>query len=171
MNMNKFRMPTTKHFFKGGRCETFKEGNYVVHWWWMQRNGARNWRRGGDANLLSPYFYVLPALSSQLSVFSKLCIMNTRLHFLLLLFQLCRSLRNIPLSGRILGKSKVIIAVGWVWWRHQRAPFQSCLGPPNPKPTTAYSNPLTKLNALYGCFCSLYLTYMCIHCEITFPIS
>jgi len=25
MNVNKFRMPTTKHFFKGGRCETFNE--------------------------------------------------------------------------------------------------------------------------------------------------
>jgi len=43
----------------------------------MQRNVARNYRSGGDANLLLPKFYVLPALSSQLSVFSKLCIMNT----------------------------------------------------------------------------------------------
>jgi len=24
MNVNKFRIPTTKHFFKGGRCEAFK---------------------------------------------------------------------------------------------------------------------------------------------------
>jgi len=59
--------------------------------------------------------YVLPALSSQLSVFSKLCFMNTLLHFFLLLFQLCRSLRNMSLGGRILGKSEVIIMVGWVW--------------------------------------------------------
>ena len=66
----------------------------------------------GDANLLLPNFYVLPALSSQLSVFSKLCIMNILLHFLFLLFQLCRSLRNIPLGGRSLGKSKLIITVG-----------------------------------------------------------
>jgi len=58
-----------------------------------------------------PNFYVLPALSPQLSVFSKLCIMNTLLHFLLL-FQLCCSLRNMSLGGRILGKSKVIIIVG-----------------------------------------------------------
>jgi len=57
--------------------------------------------------------------------------MNTLLH-LLLLFQLCRSLRNIPLGGGILGKSKVIITVGWVWWCHQGAPFLSCLGPPQP---------------------------------------
>ena len=91
----------------------------------------------GHANLLSPNFYVLPAFSSQLSVFSKLCIMSTLLHFLLL-FQLCRSLRNIPLGGRILGKSKVIITVGWVWWYHLRTPlFSLASGPPNPKPTIA----------------------------------
>ena len=66
--------------------------------------------------------YVLPALSSQLSVFSKLCIMNTLLHFLLL-FQLCRSLRNIPLGGHVLGKSKVLITVGWIWCCHRRASF------------------------------------------------
>ena len=53
---------------------------------------------------------------------SKLCIMNTLLHFLLL-FQFGRSLRNISLGDCILGKSNVIITVGWVWWRHQRAPF------------------------------------------------
>jgi len=27
MNVNKFRIPTTNHFFKGGRCETFKGVN------------------------------------------------------------------------------------------------------------------------------------------------
>jgi len=36
---------------------------------------------GGDANLVSLNFCVLLALSSQLSVFSKLCIMNTLVHF------------------------------------------------------------------------------------------
>jgi len=56
-------------------------------------------------NLLLPNFYVLSALSSQLSVFSKLCIMNTLLHFLLLC-QLCRNLRNVSLVGRILGLIK-----------------------------------------------------------------
>ena len=61
-------------------------------------------------------------MSSQLSVLSKLCIMNTLLHFLLL-FQFCSSLRNICLSDCILGKSNVIITVGWLRWRHQRAPF------------------------------------------------
>ena len=70
------------------------------------------YRSGGDAHLLLPNFYVLPALSSQLSVFSKLCIMNTLLHFLLLLFQLCHNLRNISFGGRILGKSKVIMTDG-----------------------------------------------------------
>jgi len=67
----------------------------------MQRNGAHKYRSGGDANLLLPNFYVLPALSSQLSVFSRLCIMNTLLHFLLLLCQSCGGVRNISLSGRI----------------------------------------------------------------------
>jgi len=38
---------------------------------------------GGDVNLLSLNFYVLLALSSQLSVFLKLCIINKFLHFLL----------------------------------------------------------------------------------------
>jgi len=41
MNVNKFRIPTTRHFFEGGRCETLKGVNFVVYWWWMQRNGAR----------------------------------------------------------------------------------------------------------------------------------
>jgi len=37
----------------------------------MQRNGVTKLKSGGDANLLLPNFYVLPALPSQLSVFSK----------------------------------------------------------------------------------------------------
>jgi len=37
MDVNKFSLSTTKHFIKG---ETFKVVNYVVYWWWMQRNGA-----------------------------------------------------------------------------------------------------------------------------------
>ena len=63
-------------------------------------------KSGGDANLLLPKFYVLPALSSHLSVFSKLCIMHTPLHFLLLLCQSCRSLRNVSFGGHILGLIK-----------------------------------------------------------------
>jgi len=31
MNVNKFGIPTTKHFFKRGRCESFKGVNYVVY--------------------------------------------------------------------------------------------------------------------------------------------
>jgi len=41
-NVNKFRIPTAKHVFKGGRCESFKGVNFVVYWWWMRRNRARN---------------------------------------------------------------------------------------------------------------------------------
>jgi len=55
MNVNKFRIPTTKHFFKWGKCETFKGVNCVVYWWWMQRKGV--WKQSGDdANLLLPNF-------------------------------------------------------------------------------------------------------------------
>jgi len=50
--------------------------------------------------------------------------MNTILHFLLLC-QSCRSLRSVGLSfgGRILRLIKVLITVGWEWWRHKRGPF------------------------------------------------
>jgi len=30
-NVNKFRIPTAKHVFKGGRCESFKGVNFVVY--------------------------------------------------------------------------------------------------------------------------------------------
>jgi len=63
-------------------------------------------KKWGNANLILPNFYVSPTLSSQLSMFSKLCIMNTLLHSLLLLCQSCRSLRNVSLGGRILGLIK-----------------------------------------------------------------
>ena len=92
-NVNKFKIPNTKHFIKGGKCETFRGVNVVVYWWWMQGNGA--WKySGGDANILMLNFYVFPAWSSQLSVISKLCIMNTLLHFLLLC-QSCHCLRSV----------------------------------------------------------------------------
>jgi len=35
MVVNKFRKPS---IFQGGKCVT----NFLVHWWWMQRNGAQN---------------------------------------------------------------------------------------------------------------------------------
>ena len=63
--------------------------------------------------------------------------MNTLLHFLLQLCQSCHCLRSVSFGGRILGLIKVLITVGWVWWRHQRAPlFSLASGPPNLKPTT-----------------------------------
>jgi len=51
---------------------------------------ARIWgvkKSGRGTNLLLPNIYMLPALSSHFSVLSKFCIMNTLLHFLLLLCQ------------------------------------------------------------------------------------
>jgi len=46
MNVNKFRIRTTKHFFKRGKCETFKGTNCIVCWWWIQRKGVRKWSGG-----------------------------------------------------------------------------------------------------------------------------
>jgi len=40
MNVNKFRIPTTKHFNKGRKCEAFKGVNFLVYGWGMQRNWA-----------------------------------------------------------------------------------------------------------------------------------
>jgi len=103
-------------------------------------------------------------MSSQLSVFSKLCIMNTLLHFFLL-FQFCGSQRNISLCDHILGKSNVIITVGWSWWRHQRTPLISLAsGPPNPKPTTGYKP--TWLTAISSHFLLHYLP-KCLHSTAT----
>jgi len=31
MNVNKCRIPTIKHFFKGRRCQFFKEVNFAVY--------------------------------------------------------------------------------------------------------------------------------------------
>ena len=87
-------------------------------------------KSGGDANILLLNFYVLPALSSQLSVVSKLCIMNALLHFLLLLCQSCHCLRSVSFGGRILDLIKVPITVGWVWWRHKRGPLFSLASSP-----------------------------------------
>jgi len=48
MNVNKFRIPTTKHFFKGGRCENFQKGKLCSLLMVNAEEGARNWS-GGDA--------------------------------------------------------------------------------------------------------------------------
>jgi len=60
----------------------------------MGRKTRKVW---GDAKLLSLNFYVLLTFSSQLTVFSKLCVMNTLLHFLSC--RSCRSLRNVSVGG------------------------------------------------------------------------
>jgi len=94
---------------------------------------------GDDANLLLLNFYVLPALSSQLSVFSKLCVVNTLLHFLLLLCQSCRSLRNVALGYHILGLTKSAHH-GWLcMMTSPEGPlFSLASGLPKAKPTTGY---------------------------------
>ena len=134
MNVNKFRIPTTKHFFKG-ESVTLSKGLLMVN---TEKWGVKM-KSGGDANLLLLNFYVLLTLSSHLSVFSKLCIMNTLLHFLLLWCQSCCSPRNNSFGGRILGLIKCTYH-GWLSVNDVIIGvtlFTSCLGPPNLKPTTA----------------------------------
>jgi len=42
-NVSKFRTPTSlPSIFQRGKVGNFQRGNFVVYWWWMQRNGARN---------------------------------------------------------------------------------------------------------------------------------
>ena len=101
--LNQFRMSTTKHFFN---VESVKLCSFFMV-------NAGKWgakmKKWGRCQLAIAKFYVLPALPSQLSVFLKFCIMNTLLHFLLLICQSCRSLRNESMGGCILGS---IITVG-----------------------------------------------------------
>jgi len=59
--------------------------------------GRKSREVGGDANLLSFYFYILLALSSQLSVFFEVVYREYPLHFLLR--QSCRNLRNKSLGS------------------------------------------------------------------------
>jgi len=72
--------------------------------------GRKTREVGNNANLSSLTIYVLLALSSQLSVILKLCIMNTLLHFLL--SQSCRSLRNVSLGGPHIYDQKFLF--GWL---------------------------------------------------------
>jgi len=75
MNANKFRIPTTEHFIKGAKSETLKGVNFVVYDGECKEMGREN--KLGAMPTCYCLTYVLPALSSQFSVFSKLCIMNT----------------------------------------------------------------------------------------------
>jgi len=97
-------------------------------------------------------FYVASLLSSQLSVYSKLCIMSTLLHFRLLC-QSCHSLRNISLGGRIVGLIKSNYH-GWlsVMTSSEGPLFSLASGPPNLKPTTACASYAFYL-AIHTCIC------------------
>jgi len=99
---------------------------------------------GGDANLLLPNFCVASLVFSPFSDF-KVVHHEHPLHFLLLLRQSCRSLRNVSFGGHILGLIKSAYH-GWLsMMTSSGAPIS---GPPNLKPTTAQ-------NALLrGCFIS-----------------
>jgi len=85
-NVNIFRIPTTKHFFKGGSVKLSKG----LTLWLIDGECREMGRENKEVGAMPTCYcltFVLPAVSSQLSVFLKLCIINTLLHFLLLLRQ------------------------------------------------------------------------------------
>jgi len=73
MIVNKFRMPTTKHFFQRGKYETLEGGNFVVYWWWMQKNGVRNERSGAKVKKCMPTCYRLTFMCCQPCLFNIQC--------------------------------------------------------------------------------------------------
>ena len=119
---------------KGEKCETFKGVNFVVYWCWMQRTGAPKWRIGADAHLLLPNFYVLPTLSSQLSVFSKL----SWTPFCIFSFYVS----NAVVSGTYLRLDQKWLSRLAEYDDFIRGPPFLVLPPtpPYPKPTTVYNN-------------------------------
>jgi len=103
-------------FFLGGSVFT----NFLVYWWWMQRNRAQK-KWGAMPTCYRFNFCVLLAVFPTFSVFKVVY------PFCIFCCQSCRSPRNV---------SKGLNTVDKVGWRHQRATFQLCLDPPNPKSTT-----------------------------------
>jgi len=88
MAVNKFRKPSISR----GGAVCYKRSSLLMV-------NAEKWvaKLEKQGAMISLNFYVLLALSSQLSVFLKLCNMNTLWHFLLC--QSCRSIRNVSLGG------------------------------------------------------------------------
>ena len=85
----------------------------------------------------------VPALSSQLSVFLKLCrpIINTLLHFLLLLCKSCCTRRNVSFGGCILGLISSVYH-GWlsIMTSSERPHFSLAFGPPITNPTLGWQH-------------------------------
>jgi len=88
-------------------------------------------------SMLLPNFYVLPALSSKLCVF-KVVHHEHHLHFLLLLYQSCRSLRNVSFGGYVLGLINSVYH-GWLsMMTSSEGPFLVLpRAPPTPNPPLA----------------------------------
>ena len=88
-------------------CETFKGVNFVVYWWWMQRKtwGAKIKKWGRCQFAIAQLLCVASLVFPPFSVF-KFVYHEHPLHFLLLLCQSCRSLRNVSFGGDILGLIK-----------------------------------------------------------------
>jgi len=95
----------------------------------------KKWRR---CQLAIAQLLCVASLVFPLSVFSNLCIMNTPLHFLVLICQSCHSLRNVSFGGHILGLIKSAYH-GWLsMMASSEGPFLVLLRPPNLKSTTVY---------------------------------
>jgi len=94
MAVNKFRKPSI--FIKGKVCYKLYSSLMVNAEKW----GENPQIGGSDANLLSLNFCMLLAMSSQLSEFLKLCIINTLVNFLLCYS--CSSVRNTSLGGPLI---------------------------------------------------------------------
>jgi len=116
--MNKFRRPSILEKV----C--YKLSSYSLN---ANKWGA-NLEKWGSMPICYRLTFVLLALSSQLSVFLKLCVMNVLLLFLLC--QLCRSIRNasFPFQGLIKRSYH-----GWLsmMTSSDDPPFQPCVGPPS----------------------------------------
>jgi len=95
----------------------------------------KKWRRCQLA--IAQLLCVASLVFFPLSAFSVLCIMNIPLHFLLLLCQSCRSLRNVSFGSHILGLIKSAYH-GWLSMMtlSEGTLFSLASDFPNLKPTT-----------------------------------
>jgi len=104
----------------------------------------------GRCQLAHGYLYVLPAWSSRLSVFSKLCLMNALLHFLLLLCQSYPLSQELTFVGRILG----LITCAYHGWLSMKtsSEFLVLHRHPNLNPPLVVWSQLLYINCMWSYF-------------------
>jgi len=137
------RGSVTVCFKTGVKCVS----NFIVCWWWMERNGTQNQRSGGDANLLPLNFYsfVFPTFSVFKVVYHEyLCVFSVRS------VMSYRSLRNVSLSLLHIPFLGLIKRSYHGWLIIVTSPegsiLQPCLGSPNFKSTTRYASAILLRN-------------------------